>query len=508
MSFTDAGKNDPLHFLKGSEAWVLLRKLNNILTDWGIESYVVGGWVRDGLLEKDTGDIDFAVASDALEVASGISGALGGKYVPLDKENRVGRVVLSGKEDTLPGIVRELDFTTLKGDIKTDLSKRDFTIDAMAVNLTQFNEHLLELKIIDFYNGQDDLKRGIIRVVDDSAFTADALRLLRAVRLAVGLGFNIENKTESLIRLHSPLIGGVAGERVREELLQLMAAPVAGQFISYLDELGLLTVLFPELEVTKGVSQPKEHFWDVFEHSLRTVNAVDYLFRQGTWEYAGDDIGLVIPWSERLVQHFNREVSKGSTRKILMKLAALLHDINKPQTKAKDDTGRIRFLGHSKEGAATVTRIMERLRFSSKEITLVETEIAHHLRPGQMSQEGMPSQRAIYRYFRDTGEAGIDILFLSLADHLATRGPGLEMDGWQEHNRLVEYVISQHIKQKNIVKSPKLVDGHDIISSFGINPGPEVGELLEAIREAQASGLLTTREEALSFVEGLMKNNA
>ena len=118
-----------------------------------------------------------------------------------------------------------------------------------------------------------------------------------------------------------------------------------------------------------------------------------------------------------------------------------------------------------------------------------------------MSDNGMPTPRAIYRYFRDTGEAGIDTIFLSLADHLATRGPNLDLANWQEHARLVDYVIDQHFKQENIVRPPKLVDGHDIINIYGMRPGPEVGEVLEAVREAQASGEVTTRQEALAYIQ-------
>jgi hypothetical protein len=117
-----------------------------------------------------------------------------------------------------------------------------------------------------------------------------------------------------------------------------------------------------------------------------------------------------------------------------------------------------------------------------------------------MSNEDLPSHRAIYRYFRDTGKAGIDILFLSLADHLATRGQHLDMFEWQEHTRLVDYVLSRRFQDEAVVIPPKLVDGHDLIKSFGLSPGPKVGELLEAVREAQAIGELSTRDEALSFV--------
>ncbi|GAI02655.1 unnamed protein product, partial [marine sediment metagenome] len=214
--------------------------------------------------------------------------------------------------------------------------------------------------------------------------------------------------------------------------------------------------------------------------------------------YANDEVLAAAPWSAVLAQHFDLEVSSGSTRRLLLKLAALLHDIAKPQTRAINEGGRIRFLGHAKEGAAIAANILERLRFSAKEIKLVEIMVRHHLRPGQISHDELPSHRAIYRYFRDTAEAGIDILFLSLADHLATRGPHLDLAQWQEHAQLVEYILAQRFEQGSLVVPPKLVDGHDLINIFGMSPGPEIGEFLEAVREAQASGEVATREEALS----------
>jgi len=185
---------------------------------------------------------------------------------------------------------------------------------------------------------------------------------------------------------------------------------------------------------------------------------------------------------------------------LLLKLAALLHDIAKPQTKTIDEGGRMRFLGHANEGAAIAVNILERLRFSGKEVRLVEIMVRHHLRPGQMSHNELPSRRAIYRYFRDTGDAGIDILFLSLADHLATRGPQLNLDEWKEHAKLVEYVLSQRFQEETLVSPPKLIDGHDLINVFGMRPGPKIGELLEAVREAQAAGELITRQDALTYI--------
>jgi poly(A) polymerase len=125
-----------------------------------------------------------------------------------------------------------------------------------------------------------------------------------------------------------------------------------------------------------------------------------------------------------------------------------------------------------------------------------------------MGQGELPTHRAIYRYFRDTGEAGIDTLFLSLADHLATRGPRLNLTHWQEHAQMVEYVLAQHFEQQRLVAPAKLVDGHDLIRIFGLSPGPKMGQLLEAVREAQASGEVTTREEALAYIREKLATEA
>jgi len=266
----------------------------------------------------------------------------------------------------------------------------------------------------------------------------------------------------------------------------------------------LLTAVFPEMAGTKGVEQPREHFWNVFDHSLKTVTAVDFLLRRGGWEHAGEEVLIAVPWSAALAQHFEQEVSSGSTRGRLLKLAALLHDVAKPQTKVIHAGGRVRFMGHARDGAAIVADMLARLRFSAKEVKLVEAEVRHHLRPSQMSHGELPSHRAIYRFFRDSGEASIDILFLSLADHLATRGPNLDLANWQEHVQLVDYVIRQRFERASVTHPPKLVDGHDLINSFGMSPGPGIGEILEAVREAQASGEVTTREEALALIGGLL----
>ena len=150
--------------------------------------------------------------------------------------------------------------------------------------------------------------------------------------------------------------------------------------------------------------------------------------------------------------------------------------------------------------------VMERLRFSRRETELVQAMVIHHLRPAQMGRDGEPpTRRAIYRYFRDTDEAAIDTLVLSLADHLATRGPRLDMAEWQRHARATAFILDEHLRSLREVPPPKLIDGHDIMGLFRLPPGPVIGELLEGLREAQAAGEVSTREEALAWTEKQLK---
>jgi poly(A) polymerase len=313
----------------------------------------------------------------------------------------------------------------MAGNIRQDLARRDFTINAMAVELKSIMEGHPDFKVLDPFKGRQGLEKRHIEVVSKTAFNEDPARLLRAVRLAAELEFSLSPGTETLVRRDNQLISRIAGERVREELLRILSTDRAGRFVRRLDDLGLLTAIIPELESSRGVEQPKEHHWDVLDHSIETVSTVDFLLRRASWEHAPSWSLDAVPWSEKLEMHFSSAVGSGSSRASLLKLAALLHDIAKPETRILAND-RVRFFGHTEQGAEKSVHILERLRFSNKEIKLVELMVRYHLRPTQMSHEGMPTPRAIYRYFRDTGTNGIDILFLSLADHLAARGPVLD----------------------------------------------------------------------------------
>lgn len=497
---TVAGRDEFSRALIAPEALSLMRVIADHLRPRKGQVYVVGGFIRDALLGRETTDIDLAVTGDALEAARGLAAVLKGTFVPLDSENNVARVVLSGTQNE--NQPQTVDIAAISGTIEEDLERRDFTIDAMALDLREVAGGGTGAKLMDPFHSRDDLDHGIIRTVSDTALSSDPVRLLRAVRLATEIGFRIEAKTADQIRSASGLLGTVPGERVREELLSLLEVGRGGHFLLLLDDLGLLAALFPEMDATRGVSQPAEHHWDVFTHSVMTVSAIDYLLHQGVWEFPTTGVLDAVPWSDVCARHFEKPVAAGSTRRTLLKLAALFHDVAKPQTKAPDSGGRTRFLGHADQGSEIAASILERLRFSVRETRLVSVMVKYHLRPTQMGEP--PSHRAIYRYFRDTGDAGIDILYLSLADHLATRGPELIPENWKLHTDTVRYVLEEHFKRESVVPPPKLIDGNDLMDIFGLAPGPRLGQLLEAVKEAHAAGELTNRQEALDYIHNVL----
>ena len=474
-------------------------------------AYVVGGFIRDSILGRPCHDVDIAVEGEPFAVAQELSRVMNGTYVPLDEEHCVARVVLPASQaaDSQDMSIC-IDFVGYEHDIRNDLSRRDFTINAIAVPAATVAAQLtspagaspeIAADAVDPYGGLHDLAAGMLRATNPDVFEADPGRLLRAVRLSHELAFTIDRATELLISASCQRLRDVAGERTREELLRLLSLPQAADSIHYLDHLGLLVPLIPELEECRDVEQPTCHFWDVLEHSIQTVATLEYVAGESEWQYGNDEMLGCIPDDPGLQMHLEGMLSGEASRGTLAKLACLLHDVAKPQTKTLDESGRARFLGHSSEGAIVARSILERLRFSQKEIAYVEMLVQHHLRPAQLSNEGLPTSRAVYRFFRDTRGAGAGILYVAMADYLSCRGPLFTMTEWQNVCDLMNFIITEHRRQEAVVAPSKLIDGHELIRSLGLRPGPAVGALLEAVREAQVAGLVCSKEEALQLAK-------
>jgi len=481
------------------QAKAILAAVGSFLDSRKLEAYVIGGFLRDILVGRQSHDIDLAVAADPLVVGRELADALGAHFVALHEEGSIARIVLPGES------VRNLDLLPLHVEIEADLAERDFSINAMAVSLGQL---LADgpLSIVDPCGGRRDLADGVVRALRPDVFQIDSLRLLRAVRLVAELDFSLDPRTAESARQDAPLLSQAAAERQRDELMRILATPRAAPGLRLADELGLLDRLLPELAVIKGEEQPKEHEWDVFRHSLETVAALDALLSSDEppdrhWARLWGELWREVGQFAAVREHFQEEVCQGHARVALLKLSALLHDIAKPETRTFEENGRMRFFGHARVGAARAAAIMRRLRFSGTEARQVEVMVREHLRPLQTAQDGPPTRRALYRYFRDTGEAALDVLVLSLADHLATVGPRLDWQDWQAHLGLVGHIVAQRFAEEALtpVASGRLVSGHDLMEALGLTPGPLVGRLLGAIEEAQGAGEVTAREEALAL---------
>jgi poly(A) polymerase len=458
------------------------------------EAYLVGGFIRDYLLGRETNDIDIAVTGDSLTISQQIADIIKGNCFILDRINRVARIEINFNRHKY-----HIDFSTIANDILHDLNRRDFTVNAMAIRLQKIEDSLSQ--IIDPYKGIADIKNKSIKVVNNQVFNNDPSRLMRAIRLAATLDFRINRTTENLIKNNPHLIVEIPGEHVRIELLKLLSMPGAQQWLRYMDKLGLLTGIIPEIADLKNVKQPKEHHWDVYNHSLETVGTIELLLRESNWRYNTGNLLRGTLWSHDILMHFNKNISVDCKRRQLIKLGALLHDIAKPATKKFDDDGRMRFLGHPKLGSEMSETILQRLRFSNKEIKIVKTLVYNHLRPAQMSNTGLPTSRAIYRFFRDADDNGLDIIFLALADFLATKGPELDIKEWKAHNLLMKYILHEHLRQKTVTAVPRIVNGNDLMDIFGLNPGPQIGRLLKKLDEARAAGEFESREQALKYIE-------
>ena len=445
--------------------------------------WVVGGTLREILSGGAAADLDLAVAGGALELGRRLAGRLDASFVVLDEARGAGRVV-----PRAGGAV--VDLVDLRADtLEGDLRARDFTVNALAARV---DELLREgaAPIIDATGGLDDLRDRIVRPCGPAAISDDPVRALRGVRLAMRSGWRLHPDTEAVIQASAHLTTSVAPERIRDELIGILAEPVAASGLRTLDRLGVLAVLLPESLPMRATAQPLPHHFDVWEHSLRAVEGVDALL-------AGLD--TLAPWGPVLREHLMLDLGGGLTRREALKLAALLHDVAKPETRA-DVGGRIRFIGHDTVGASRVAEIARRFRLSRHAAQVLERLVAEHLRPMHLAQAGLITRRARFRFWRALGEEAHDLLLLALADAAALDGASPLAVWAAAGGDVVRTLMAGAEEEAAAAASPALLRGEDVMAVLGVQPGPEVGRLLALAREAQALGLVSTREEALALL--------
>ncbi|MCR4294270.1 MAG: HD domain-containing protein [Elusimicrobia bacterium] len=475
--------------------------------------WLVGGSIRDAALGRPVGDLDLACA-DARALAAQLARAFRGTLVTLDEENAVYRLAL------LPArgkALKQIDVAGLQGKtILEDLARRDFTVNAAALELTkELPPSLPESAFIDPRSGLKDLAAGILRADIEQNLSDDPLRLLRAFRIAAQLGLTIEARTLKAIKRRCRLIQAPAAERVAAELLMLLAVPGASSWLAAMDEQGLLTALFPELEPARRCAEDYYGPGGVLKHTLEVCARVDFLLANLRTVYpslAGD-----------LEKHI--AARNGGAFRALLMLAALLHDVAKPETAKKID-GRLRFFEHDSKGAVLTEKILRRLRLSRDQIATASAIVRQHLRPGHLAAGGPLTERAAYRFFRDLGEDAPGLLIVCWGDHASylpearlrrllkassasPKRSDLSRFKPEDARKTVHHLqlVSELLRRwRDLSRAPapeRLLDGRDIMKALKLPPGPRIGELLERVREAQAEGEVHNQQEALALISRL-----
>jgi len=427
-----------------------VKKIVEILDKKKFQAYLVGGCVRDLIRKVEPKDWDVATNANPEEIR---------KVFPESfMDNKFGTVNVSGVEIT-PFRTEEKytdkrhpDSVKWAKTIEEDLSRRDFTINAMALEVrstkyevkkkktSNFKLQTSDFKIIDLYDGQKDLEKKIIRAVGkaEDRFSEDALRMMRAVRFASVLDFKIEAKTSQAIKKNAPWIQAISKERIRDEFLKIIMADKAAEGIEMLRELELLKHIIPELEQGYKIAQAKHHKYDCYQHAVLSL------------KYAAKE-------------KFNKYV----------RLASLFHDIGKPKSK-RGKGEEATFYGHEVIGARITMQTLERLRFSKKEIEKIVKLVRYHLFYYNVDEV---SEASVRRLVRKTGLENInELIQVRMADRIGSGCPKAE----PYKLRHLRYIIERVSRDPISVKMLK-INGNDLMKLLNIKPGPKIGMILNIL---------------------------
>ncbi len=433
------------------------------LENAGFEAYIVGGCVRDLMTEKEPDDWDVttnAKPEEVMKIFSTFAGATADKPATFC-ENEFGTVGIKIKKtgtDETEEVVevttyrieskytdkRHPDIVKFAKTLEEDLSRRDFTVNAMAIKLITKKEKLkTDFEVVDLFNGQEDLKNRIIRAVGnpEDRFSEDALRMMRAVRFASTLNrssklWKIEKETFEAIKKNAKNLKFISQERIKDELAKIILSSNAAEGIEMLHETGLLDFIIPELEKGVGVKQNRHHIYTIYKHSI---------------------LALKFCPSEKLE----------------VRLASLLHDIAKPQTK-RGEGEFATFYNHDHVGARIAEKILTRLRFSNEVIKKVKLLIDNHMfyyNPEEVSES------SVRRLIQKVGLENMkDLIDVRIADRLGSGVPKAK----PYKLRHLEYIIEKVSHDAVSVKMLKL-NGNDLMKELKLAPGPKIGAILDVL---------------------------
>jgi len=449
----------------------IFETISQVAGENGVKIYAVGGYVRDHFLGKTSKDIDFVLEGDGPQFAVKLAKRLETTNFTIYKkfgtamvkyEDLVLEFVGARKESYREGS-RKPDVKST--DLLTDLSRRDFTVNAIAVSL---NSGSLG-KVIDPYQGQKDIKRKTIRTPLDpeKTFFDDPLRIMRAVRFACQLDFKIDDITMNGLNRENERLKIISQERITDELLKILASPKPSVGFKIMDKTGILPVILPEIAAMKGIEQVGKHSHkDVFFHTIKVIDNVAQV---------SEDIN--------------------------MRLVALFHDVAKPATKQFKPKIGWTFHGHDDLGARMLPEIFKRLKLSNEMLKYTEKLVRLHLRPIHLAEEGV-TDSAIRRLIFDAGQEVDDLLMFCRAD-ITSANPRRVKQHLGNFDLVVERIKQVEEKDRLREFQPP-VDGNEIMTTFNLQPGPVVGKLKKAIEEAILNGDIPNEHDAaFSYLQSI-----
>jgi tRNA nucleotidyltransferase/poly(A) polymerase len=445
-------------------------------------AFIVGGSIRDMLCGRWPTDYDVAVLGDPLEFARRVQSKTNGRLVKIGKPGRmILRVIGEGNI---------VDVSETKGgSIEQDLQARDFTINAMAYELSS-------QRLIDPMKGQQDLKNRIVRMVSGSVFDQDPVRLLRAFRMAAAFQFEIESQTKTSIKKKAALIRNSANERVREEFFKMLQCARAHPYLCQMADTGLLFYILPELSALKKCTQNRYHQFNAFEHTLSAFYHLEELLETNL----------------RHIQIKRKPLAHkiGGKQVPLLKISMLLHDVGKPDVQTMDGNDALHFYDHERHGAKMAEAICKRLKCSNRDVDTIYFLVRHHMRPFFVFtalQKQNATRRAVARFFMKCAANTPALLILAAADML-----GKEKQQSQQSSAFINFIkqlmldYETDYKPKNT--SPPLITGHDLINAFGLKPSPLFKKILNRVEIERLSRNDMTRQEAVDLVRELIQDQS
>ena len=474
----------------------LISTLVEIATQEGHNLYLVGGFLRDLLAGQKNKDVDF-VSPQVSDLTESLEKKTAIRPVLIDRKFGTIRLVPSSK-CSRDWQSYQIDLSPMRGfSIEDDLNQRDFSMNALAIELSGWKKTDV-IKLIDPLDGISDLRSGRLRACTHDSIKDDPLRILRAYRLVSTYGFSIEPKTrEWLVKMRQGL-DKVAKERIRDELALILSAPNSVSTIRLLDEDNMIDLLLPECEPLRDLGENDFHHLDFWNQTLSTLDALEGLL--------ANPQELLQSYVEEAQASLTQKLIGGRTREIMLKIGVLAHDIGKPSCQTVDKNGVIHFHGHEVVGAQAAASLCKRLRFSNEEINFISQLVRQHMRATRLFNLADPSRRSLGRFFRLGPALFWPLIMLFASDYIAALGPRSPKKGmgplregilsWLEYYR-------HWLKPREV--EPPLVNGHDLMDQLHLSPGPTVGKLLEVLAELQWEGRIDCREAALKCAAQLLR---